>query len=508
VNSRDRRLYLAVIACALVPYLPALWNGFAMDDLYIIVWNPLVHSVQGVWRAFGGPYWPPDLGGQMYRPLPLATFAVDWTIAHGHPVWFHAMNLLWHAGVAVIVTKFALRSPSPDGRGGQGVRSAALVTGLVFAVHPVHVEAVANVIGLAELMAAAGVCLAVYAAVVRQDVLLSGAALLLGLLSKENAVVAPALIGWAWAVGLPSRPTSRRMLAFAASWVVIAGAYLALRGIVLHPYARLHAIAPVFLGESAFAGRLTAIAALEDVLRLLVFPLTLRVDYSPAERTIIRSLVDGRFLIGLACLAVWAGLLVMAWRRQRRLEAYGLGWIAIAFLPVSNLLFSTGVLLAERTLYLPSVGFALAAGAALARLPAQRFRIVLALLVVAGAVRTALRTPVWHDDFSVTQSILQDSPDSYRGPARMAALYQSHRQPERALAALRIASRTFDRDPTLFIAGADAALTLGQSRLADSLLARAELLCSRCPGYYRTQALAARSRGDSAIADSLLVRMR
>ena len=508
MNSRDRRLYLAVIACALVPYLPALWNGFAMDDLYIIVWNPLVHSVQGVWRAFGGPYWPPDLGGQMYRPLPLATFAVDWTIAHGHPVWFHAMNLLWHAGVAVIVTKFALRSPSPDGRGGQGVRSAALVTGLVFAVHPVHVEAVANVIGLAELMAAAGVCLAVYAAVVRQDVLLSGAALLLGLLSKENAVVAPALIGWAWAVGLPSRPTSRRMLAFAASWVVIAGAYLALRGIVLHPYARLHAIAPVFLGESAFAGRLTAIAALEDVLRLLVFPLTLRVDYSPAERTIIRSLVDGRFLIGLACLAVWAGLLVMAWRRQRRLEAYGLGWIAIAFLPVSNLLFSTGVLLAERTLYLPSVGFALAAGAALARLPAQRFRIVLALLVVAGAVRTALRTPVWHDDFSVTQSILQDSPDSYRGPARMAALYQSHRQPERALAALRIASRTFDRDPTLFIAGADAALTLGQSRLADSLLARAELLCSRCPGYYRTQALAARSRGDSAIADSLLVRMR
>ena len=63
MDSRDRRLYLAVIACALVPYVPALWNGFAMDDVYIIVWNPLVHSVQGVWRAFGGPYWPPDLGG-------------------------------------------------------------------------------------------------------------------------------------------------------------------------------------------------------------------------------------------------------------------------------------------------------------------------------------------------------------------------------------------------------------------------------------------------------------
>ncbi len=499
MDSRDRRLYLAVIACALVPYLPALWNGFAMDDLYIIVWNPLVHSAQGVWRAFGGPYWPPDLGGQMYRPLPLATFAVDWAISHGHPVWFHAMNLLWHAGVAVMVAVFARRWADWSG---------ALAAGLVFAVHPVHVEAVANVIGLAELMAAAGVCLAVYAAVVRQDVLLSGAALVLGLLSKENAVVVPALIGWAWIVGLPSRPTSRRMLAFAASWVVIAGAYLAVRSVVLQPYARLHAIAPVFLGESALAGRLTAIAALGDVLRLLLVPLTLRVDYSPAERTIVRSLLDGRFLIGLACLAVWAGLLVMAWRRQRRLEAYGLGWIEIAFLPVSNLLFSSGVLLAERTLYLPSVGLALAAGAALARLSVPRFRIALGLLVIAGGVRSAMRTPVWHDDFSVTQSILQDSPDSYRGPARMAALYQSHRQPKRALVALRIATRTFDRDPTLFIAGADAALTLGQSHLADSLLTRAELLCSRCPGYYRTQALAARSRGDSAIADSLLARMR
>jgi len=499
VDSRDRRLYLAVIACALVPYLPALWNGFAMDDLYIIVWNPLVHSVQGTWRAFTGPYWPPDLGGQMYRPLPLASFAVDWAIAGGHPAWFHAMNLLWHAGVAVMVAVFARRWADWSG---------ALAAALVFAVHPVHVEAVANVIGLAELMAAAGVCLAVYAAVVRQDVLLSGAALVLGLLSKENAVVVPALIGWAWIVGLPSRPTSRRMLAFAASWVVIAGAYLAVRSVVLQPYARLHAIAPVFLGESALAGRLTAIAALGDVLRLLLVPLTLRVDYSPAERTIVRSLLDGRFLIGLACLAVWAGLLVMAWRRQRRLEAYGLGWIAIAFLPVSNLLFSSGVLLAERTLYLPSVGLALAAGAALGRLPAQRLRVALALIVLAGGIRSALRTPVWHDDFSVTQSILKDSPESYRGPARAAAIFQSHRQPERALAALRTATRIYDGDPTLFIAGADAALTLGQSRLADSLLARAEQLCYRCSGSYRTQALAARSRGDSAIADSLLARMR
>ncbi len=508
------KMVLAVAACALVPYLPALWNGFAMDDLYIIVWNPLVHSLQGVWGGFGGPYWPPDLGGQMDRPLPLASFALDWTLASGHPMLFHAINLIWHAGVSLTVAMLARRwaewsSPAPEGRGDQGVRTA-LIAGLVFAVHPVHVEAVANVVGLGELMAAAGVCAAVYAAVIGRNVLWSSVALLLALLSKENAIVAPALIIWAWIVGPPlvPRPDRRRIVTFAASWVLVAGAFLAVRGIVLHPYERLNATAPVFLGEGALAARLTALAALRDVFRLLVFPLTLRVDYSPDERTIIHSLFDVRFAIGLLCLAVWIGLLILAWRRKRQLELYVLGWIAIAYLPVSNLLFPTGVLIAERTLYLPSVGFALAAGAALARLPADRVRIVVAIILLAGGIRTALRSPVWHDDYAVTQSILTDSPQSYRGPARMAAIYQSHRQPAQALRALQDASKIYDRDPTLFITAADAAITLGRPRLADTLLLQAEQMCHDCPGYLRTQALAARSRGDSTVADSLLARIR
>jgi hypothetical protein len=89
----------------------------------------------------------------------------------------------------------------------------------------------------------------------------------------------------------------------------------------------------------------------------------------------------------------------------------------------------------------------------------------------------------------------------------MAVIYLSHRQPERSLAAVRVANRTFDRDPAVFITGADAAFTLGQPRLADSMLARLEQLCYRCPGYYRIQAGAARARGDSATADSLAARI-
>src|SRR5262249_13874089 len=156
---------------------------------------------------------------------------------------------------------------------------------------------------------------------------------------------------------------------------------------------------------------------------------TLRVDYSPAERSIVRSMLDARFGVGLLCLGLWIALVVLAWRRKRQIELFGLGWIAIAFLPVSNLPFSTGGLIARGTLYLPSSRPALAAAAALARLRRDRLRTVLAVILVAGSIRTVLRTPVWHDDLAVTHSILEDSPDSYRGPARMAAIYQSHRQP-------------------------------------------------------------------------------
>jgi hypothetical protein len=504
MTTSSRRLYAAVAACAIVVHLGALWNRWAFDDVYIIPLNPLVHSPAGVWRAFLQPYWPPDFGGSMYRPLVIASFALDW-MTQSLP-WFHLVNVAWHAGASVVVAALA-RHWSGE-KEGAGV-TAALVAGLVFAVHPVHVEAVANVVGRNELMAGLFTLLGVYAALVRQSVGLSAAAIAGGLLSKENAAVAPALIAWAWIVGAAPKPATRgRLLAFVGSWLALAAVYLLVRWVVLHPYARFHGQAPVFVFESALTVRLTALAALADVGRLLVFPLTLRVDYSPAERTAVTSPFDGRFALGLLVFAIWAGLLVLAWRRGRRLEAYGLGWIAIAFLPVANLLFPTGVLVAERTLYLPSAGLALALGAWLRDLPAQRLRTILGILVVAGGVRSAVRVPVWRDDLRATLSIFTDSPRSYRGPARMLGVYLATHRPERALEAARLAITTFDRDPMLYMSAATAALTAGRAPLADTLFAQAERLCTGCVGYYRFEAAAARARGDSAVADSLLARVR
>jgi len=490
-------LYLAVALVAVVVYLGALRNGYALDDVIIIARNPMVHDLSGVWKALREPYWPVALGATMYRPLPMASYAVD--LAIGSVAWLHAVGVLWHAGVSVVLAGLTKRWTESA--------SAALVAGLAFAVHPVHVEAVANLVGRSELMAALFTLLAVYAALERDRLWWSLTAFALGLLSKESAAVAPALIVWGWIVGF-GRVPRRRMWGYVVGWAAVGLAYALVRGALLHPYARFLHVAPVFVGASPMEIRLTAIAALADIARLLVFPLTLRVDYSPDERTLVTTPLDPRFLLGAACLAAWVTLLVLAYRRGRRGEAFGLGWIGIAFLPVANLLFPTGVLVAERTLYLPSAGLALALGAWLGRLPRRLLGAVVTSLVVLGGVRTAWRVPIWRSTFTATLSVLDDSPRSFFGPMQMVGIYLDQREPERALEAVRVTTRIYDRTPTVFLEGADAAFQLGQPRLADSLLARMEQLCSRCLFYYRWEIAAARGRGDPATADSLELRLQ
>ena len=118
-----KRLYATVAVCAVVVYLGALWNRFALDDVPIVVLNPLVAHRSGLWRAFAAPYWPPEFGGHMYRPLVIASFAIDRLVDGA--VWYHAVNLLWHAGAAVAVAEVG-RGAHGDQRIGERLLTAPL----------------------------------------------------------------------------------------------------------------------------------------------------------------------------------------------------------------------------------------------------------------------------------------------------------------------------------------------------------------------------------------------
>ncbi|HLG05623.1 MAG TPA: hypothetical protein VI383_05710, partial [Gemmatimonadales bacterium] len=99
-----KRPAAAVFLLAAVVALPALGNGFVYDDLPIIVENPAVHDFSGsalIWRT---GYWP---AGGLYRPLTLQLFALEWAAGAGRPVVFHAVSLILHTLVALLVYRLA-----------------------------------------------------------------------------------------------------------------------------------------------------------------------------------------------------------------------------------------------------------------------------------------------------------------------------------------------------------------------------------------------------------------
>ena len=129
-------------------------------------------------------------------------------------------------------------------------------------------------------------------------------------------------------------------------------------------------------------------------------------------------------------------------RTTRRILGFGVVWFLVTVSPVSNVLFISGVLLAERTLYLPSVGFVAMVGWGLVELARRRRRLTVALtavVVTLMAVRTWGRNPTWHDNRTVFGTLIHDYPQSGRSQWVLGDLfYQEGRLPE-ALKSYRLA---------------------------------------------------------------------
>ena len=134
-----------VAALAVAASANSIDNGFTYDDVYLIARPPRLHTLAGWWRDFAHTYWPEDAGGDGYRPLTIIAYRLEWAIGAGNPMPFHAVNIALHVAGSVAV--FWL---------GCAVLplAAAFIAGAIYAVHPVHVEAIANVVGQSEMWVA------------------------------------------------------------------------------------------------------------------------------------------------------------------------------------------------------------------------------------------------------------------------------------------------------------------------------------------------------------------
>ncbi len=187
-------LALSIAALALLASGVGIHNGFAYDDRWIIAENANAHSLNRPWELFGTTYWPTTRGASLYRPLTIPLYAAQWVFGGGAPFLYHLVNISLYVVDSVLVLLLGLQCLP---------RSGAWVAAALFAVHPVHVEAVANVVGQAELwigLVLLGTVL-IYVRERQGGVPLprwAAAAILalyaVGLLIKENAIVLPALL--------------------------------------------------------------------------------------------------------------------------------------------------------------------------------------------------------------------------------------------------------------------------------------------------------------------------
>ena len=480
---------LALVAlCAVAVYINTLWNGFAYDDDWIIVNNTRVHQLKDLGLIWGTPYWP-SFGQEfgLYRPLAIFAYALEWAAGNGHPWVFHAVNTGLHAVVSLLV--FLLLRPLCTQR-------AALVGGIVFAVHPVHTEAVSNSVGQAELLAGACVLAACVLHAYRQStkphwwLLIALPALYFsGLLAKEAAITLPALLVL---IDVAQRRfTLKSTLEYVkTTWLLyflLAAAailYLSIRMGVLGSISGIDAAPNLpFLREEHRI--LNAFRAWPEYARLLFFPKELSADYSPAVILPVES-VTPMAVVGALFLLATIVLACATFVHPR--AGFPAAWFLITILTVSNLFFPIGVVVAERTLYLPSV----AAAATIAflwqeletRATGRELRVfagVLLILVGLMGYRTIQRNPAWKDTRTVLYWIVKDHPESYRTAWGLADFYWKKNDIEQSRFYWEAAVLLWPRDSQLMTAYASFQIGQGNWSKAIELLERARAMTGWVP---------------------------
>ena len=451
---------LLLAGAALLAHANGVPGGFTYDDKAIVRDNPRIRSPSAVGQIFATQYFggPPG-SGTAYRPALLLSYAVQWWIHGGEASAFRAVNLLFHVGATLLLARFLLLLGL--------TRAVAVGAALLFAVHPIHVEAIAGVVGRGETQAAVLTLLSLNLALRAADpaarrrrLALAGslAALLFAVLTKESAAAAPALLLLALAWNAEGSPGRRLLRAAREGWPYAAGAAVilacvfAVRGLVLGGALKAAATG-IFELENPLAPlrplarAANASAVLFRYFGRIALPLRLSADESAWS---IPVLTPRDPIFWAAPLLLAALALAAAWRlADRRPAALGILLFLLAFLPASNLLFPTGTIFAERLAYLPSAGLCLAAAAAitgpargLRTLPPLR-RGLLGAAVLLLAARTVVRDPVWESDETLFTNLVRVAPRSAKAHYDFAYMSVAEGRIPEALAAYTRATEIY-----------------------------------------------------------------
>lgn len=422
-------LLLATLAC----YGNILTNSFVYDDDQQILQNPYVKSWHFLPQIFGTTVW--SFVGQAgttnyYRPLMTFTFLVLWQLFGPIPFGFHLFSLVAQCAV-VIVMFYAGRRLFQD-------RSIAFVAALIFALHPIHTEAVDWIAAVPDLEAAFFLLLALwlYADTEKLDSKIRlGVALcfVLALLCKEPALMfAPLLVAFEHGVRPERRETNftQKLLRYAP--VCLLGiAYLGLRILLFGKLAPVLQRPKLTWPETIYS----AFALVWDYTKLLVWPTPLSAFHVFQAS---HSFSEGRVLCGL--LVVCLSLITLAVLHKKSPQAaFSILWIGVTLAPVLNARWMAANVLTERYLYLPSVGFCWFVAWSLVHAWRATKNVnglavlrwagtgALCLLTVLALWSTVKRNRYWETDLILYTRTLETDPEAFIIRGNLAGIYFDRR---------------------------------------------------------------------------------
>ncbi|MBL7827351.1 MAG: hypothetical protein JNJ57_12010 [Saprospiraceae bacterium] len=385
-----------IFALAFLLYANTLRHGFVLDDGIVITENSFTQagfkgiadilSHDSFYGFFNREGMDTLVAGGRYRPLSLVLFAMVYQFAGANAFVFHLLTVLLFSGVCLLLYRTLLRLLRAESHTGGYL--VAWLAAVLFAIHPIHTEVVANIKSCDEILALMGVLGALYFTLrawdtgVKKWAAAAGVSFFLACMAKENAAAYALLIplalwffrpanvdsgkkGSVWGAALPAFGALAAFLLIRGSilpWGTLTGSNTP-QELLNNPFLKLEGdqwVAFSFTEKLA-----TILFTLWKYVQLLVLPHPLTHDYYPRHIDIMSF---GNPFV-LASLALYGAALYWVVRGfgKRDTTVFALLAYLLPLGIVSNLLFPVGTNMSERFVFMPSVGFCLLAGMLLAK---------------------------------------------------------------------------------------------------------------------------------------------
>ena len=453
---KSEKIRLLVLILAIVAaYADTLTLHYASDDRMIIFENNYtLKGFDGIPEvmtkdAFTGFFGETGtlVAGGRYRPLSQVTFIIEYELfgrsIHDQvgfdqapqneqlfsdsilPIMQHSGNLILF--ILLCLSIYAvLKRLFPKMENEKWYFSVPFLATLLFALHPLHTEAVANTKGRDEIMSMLGAVLALYASLRFVSdrkwwwLLLSFAAMLFGIFSKENAITFLAVVPLALYFLDGQKKWSDYILTL-LPLVVATGLFLAARthalGGVMNQSSSDLILNNPFLHSTKAQTIATVILTWGIYLKLMLFPHPLTHDYYPHHIEI----TDFANPLVIFTLLIITGLVVFSLitLKKKNAVSFGILFFIITFSITSNLLFNVGTFMNERFLFTSLLGFTLIVAVLIQKLQKTNvsgkvMTVAVILLCLLYGGKTAARNLVWHDDIKLFTTDVKTSQNSIK----------------------------------------------------------------------------------------------